>query len=235
MKFYPDAYLPRFVTSAQDIFEIRHILRDMPFDNATIDYLSTIIIQTFNNKKRFRVYDCLKVLRAIIKSRQSHDQLSEQIILKLFEIYKQYIFSNNELTQWCVSTLIKDQVLSEECIKWLIDHYGDSVHIVNRILRYPMRNPLIEQWAVNVYKDGRLENRRSELVSLLINGDVPGFVHEKNINTIIWAIYYAKTDNETKKRLLCKHGTIESMETLIKVSVRLRYPEVIEYMLRKYN
>jgi hypothetical protein len=171
----------------------------------------------------------LKVIRAILRNNPLDKNLDDQIILKLFFLFKNYIFHKNEETQACANNLLRFQCLDDESIKWLISNWEKSDHIQNRLLRYPKQNPIIFDWAKKIYQEGLLRERVSEVVGLLINDSVPYYVKENN-DTLIWAIYYARVPNEVKERLLIERFSMEYLNSLWKVAVRLRSSLVIDYM-----
>ncbi|MEM5777815.1 MAG: hypothetical protein QXJ06_05245 [Candidatus Aenigmatarchaeota archaeon] len=232
MLFYPDKYLPKFVLSTRDIYNNRHILKFIKYNAKALNYLLDLILEDHTKRKRFRKLDCLKVIRSIIRNRDSKKSMKRAIISKLFDVYKEFIFDKNEELKWCVSTFIKDQVLEKTALKWLLANYKKSNYIVNRLLRYPCKNKLIKDWARSVYLNKELRNRTSEVIALLIEQDIPSFVKESNPQILIWAIYYARINRKRKQELLKKYG-FKSVRTTIDVCTRLGYPAVIEFLLQR--
>jgi len=159
-------------------------------------------------------------------------ELGNSTISKLFFLHRTYIFHNSEEVQACVNMLIKSQCLDDENIVWIIANWENSDHLLNRLLRYPVKNSLVTQWAKEIYQNGKLKDRNSEVVGLLIDENIPPYVKE-NGSLIIWAIYYSKVSNETKQKLLMEEFTIDSIESLWKVATRLKFPKVIEFMQQK--
>ena len=88
------------------------------------------------------------------------------------------------------------------------------------------------EWAKGVYQQGQLRGRRAEIVSLMIDEDIPPFVTEDE-DTIVWAIYYARVSDGTKQRLLMERFSVETFDSLWQVSLKLRYSVVIENMRAK--
>jgi hypothetical protein len=145
-----------------------------------------------------------------------------------------YVFSDNNTIQWAVSTFIKDQHLDNEDIQWLVDNYEKSEHIVNRLLRYPIQNKLISEWANFIYYNGKLNSRLSEIISVLIDIDIPEYV-EDSTDQIMWAIYYSKCSNSIKKDLIIKHLNYEEYVSSLEVSKRLNISEISLKLLSHYK
>jgi hypothetical protein len=233
MLFYPEDYLPRFVSTIQDIFENRFLLRNLPCNNQVLNYLLTIIVKSVDEGKRFRTLPTLKVIKAIVKNKSQETELERGVVKQLFHLYKKYIFAENEEVQWCVSIFIKDQVLDDEDVEWLISNYDNSSHIINRLLRYPIRNELITAWAKKAYRQNKLEDRKSEVVAILIENDIPSFVKNIDRKAILWSIYYAKVPDEIKLKLLKRYASVKNVDAALDISLRLGYPSVIEYMIKQ--
>lgn len=104
---------------------------------------------------------------------------------------------------------------------------------MNRLLRYPEKNRQVAAWAEQVYKNNKLQDRISEVIGLLIDEDIPTYVSERG-NELIWAIYYSLC-SDIKQELLKKYYTQEVLETVLMVSSRLKFPEVMEFILESLN
>jgi predicted nucleotidyltransferase len=132
-----------------------------------------------------------------------------------------------------VSVLIRDQILDDEDLNWLISNYQKSEHIVNRLLRYPDKNKLVKLWAAKVYLKRELISRNSELIGILIEEDIPGFVDTSDTSEVIWGIYYAKCSEKIKYQLIIKYMDMVSVKEVVKVAIRLSCSEIIEKLLDK--
>ena len=231
----PARYLAREVRSVSDIFEHRHYLRDSHCSPNDLKHLLGIVLAAVEGKKRFRQLDCLKVLKRIIKSRFSDIPLSPEITDKLFAIYKNYIFSSNEEIQWAVSVFLKGRLLRNEQIRWLVEHYSESKHIVNRLLRYPVPDDLIRVWATTVLSDPTaMEERRAELVAILITNEIPKITPTPDSKTFAWAVFYASLlDKAVKTRLLKSVLDSENLDDVAEVATRSNLPDVLEFILEQ--
>jgi hypothetical protein len=228
----PEQSLPLYIQSTKDIYERRNLLKQLLLSENTINYLMDIIIESVNNKSRFRTLDCLKVLRAVLRNNPFEIELNESTIKKLFFLHQTFILHKNEDVRACANSLVMSRRLDDEDIRWIIANWEKSDHLLNRLLRYPVKNSLISQWATEIYHSGKIRDRISEVVALLIDENIPPYVKE-NQNTIVWSIYYARISDSTKKRHLMDNFSKESADSLWKIATRLKYPDVVQFMHQK--
>lgn len=228
----PEEFLPVYVRSTKDIYEHRSLLKQLLLGDYALNYLLDIIVKAVEDGARFRMLDCLKVVKAILKNNPLGLELDSRTVGKLFYLYKTFIFHKNEKIQACANLLVRFQCLNDDGVSWLVSNWNRSEHSLNRLLRYPKKHPLITQWAKGIYQQGQLRDRQAEIAALLIDESIPPFVTEDE-DTIVWAIYHSRVSDEIKQRLLMERFSVESLDSLWKVSVRLRYSAVIEFMRAK--
>jgi hypothetical protein len=225
----PEKYLPTNVRDAKDIYENRSVLKQLLLSDYALNYLLDILLKEIDGGIRIRTLECLKVIKAIIRNNPLNHKIDDKTVCKLFYLYKTYAFHKSEEIRACANMLIRLQCLDSASIGWLISNWDKSEHIINRLLRYPEKHPLISEWAKGIYQQGQLPDRKSEVIALFIDESIPSFVKEDNA-AIIWAIYYSQISDEIKQRLLMERFSIENLDTLWDVSVRLRYSTVIDFM-----
>jgi hypothetical protein len=225
----PEEHLLAYVRDTKDIYEHRSLLKQLLLDDKVLDHVLDIVIRAIEDKARFRTLDCLKVIKAILRNNPFGLELDTRIVRKLFYLYKTFIYHKSEEIQVCVNLLVRSQSLDDDCVSWLVSNWDRSEHSLNRLLRYTRRHPLIIQWAKDRYQQGQLLDRRAEVIALLIDESIPLFIKEGNA-TLVWAIYYSRNSDETKQKLLMERFSAESLDALWKVSVKLGYPAVIEFM-----
>ncbi|AET59453.1 hypothetical protein HPL003_13510 [Paenibacillus terrae HPL-003] len=233
-KFSPYRYIRDLIKDPNDILLYKNLLRNTSLDNQSIEYLVQIIVSYMKDNQRFRRVECMKILKRIIKNRSSNEFFESSLINGLFYLYKCYIFTGSDEIQWAVSVFIKDQLLSDDDIKWLIDNCDDSEHLTNRLLRYPRENPLITEWAEQTYKSGDLSERLSEVVSLLIIDDVPSYVSVDSV-TLMWSIYYSKIEEGKKENLILKYLDFNDYSSALEIAERLNIPSVVNKLLIYYK
>jgi hypothetical protein len=231
MLFEPDRYLPKYVSTARDIYEHRALLRELPCSEYTLNHLLGILIRTVEGGQTFRTLDCLRVVRDIIRRAPATWDPGRSTAAKLFCLYRTFVFHHSEDVRWCVSRLVKGRVLQDDWIRWLVAHYRESGHLVDRLLLYPVAHPLITEWAAGVWQRGELRDRESQVMALLICDEIPDCVRGADAASVVWAVYYARVSDETKQRLLMQNLSLETLDAVLDVSNRLGYPAVIKYAL----
>lgn len=228
--FEPEEHLPKIVKDVRDIYAQRALLRDISGSAFAVDFLAAIILGALESKARFRKYYCLKVLRSVVRNSRP-EKLNTNITHKLFKIYQAFIFTENEEIQWCVSALVKDQLLSSEDIGWLVENYKRSNHIVNRLLRYPKPTASIQIWADIIRRSNELADRRSEVIGLLLPERFEELQSSEDENTLVWAVYYSRVSDPEKENMLTQLAGIAVLDSLLDVSLRLRYPKPLKKLI----
>ncbi len=160
-------------------------------------------------------------------------QFPKNITDKIFYLYKNYILEVNEDIAWCLSILLKDQELENEQIEWLVENCSKNDYVLNRLLKYPKENILIENWANMVLDTNEYDNRQSEIYGILIKKTIPEKVKYKDTNNLVWGIYYSKSNNEIKKKLLIESANYSNLRSVTEICYRLNIPEVLVSLIRK--
>jgi|WetSurMetagenome_2_1015567.scaffolds.fasta_scaffold62899_2 hypothetical protein len=228
--FEPIERLPTLVPGVREIYLRRHLLRQMPFDERTIAYLAGLVRTALDTSQRFRVFDCLKVLRAIIIKADGH-RLSPTTVRDLFAIYRQLILSAREEMQWCLSRLVKDQELDDADVSWLLSHWNESEHLVNRLLLYPVSHTLIDTWTRERYDRAELSHRKSELIARLLEVDDLAAFRNEDPTTLAWAVFRSRRIHESKVSALTTLVSGLDCETIVNFAIRLDAPELIRKAL----
>ncbi len=234
MYYEPYKYLRKYIKNTKDIYEERALLKSISFNEKSIDYLVGIIVDEIKNKKRFKKFECLKIIKRIIKNRLNNVLFNTDLVDNLFYLYQNYIFTDNIEIQWAVSVYIKDQILSNEQIQWLIDNWEESDHLVNRLLRYPVRHQLITDWATLVYKQDIISDRSAEIIGCLIDDDIPDFITEDN-DILMRAIFYSRCSKIRKEELILKYMDYNNYSSAIKIANWLNLNSISKELLRYYK
>ena len=230
----PETYLQKYIRSLYDIYKYRVLLKQLPYKDYVVQYLANFILSALSNKQRFRQLDSLKVIKSITKCQHS-PELSADTISILFRLYQHYIFYEKDEMQWCMSSILKDRPLLDSEISWIIDNCHKSKHLINRLLKYPFNNCLIDEWAHKMYKSEKLKGRKSELIGILIKNNIPDFVKQEKIERLIWAAFYSKVGLKIKSKILKSLFSPEALDSFIKVCVRLELPTVMRFAIKKLN
>ena len=218
------------IDNVRDIFTHRQLLKRSRFDLQTLNHLAGLIRDALKTKTRFRVFESLRVLRAQVLSAEGC-RLPSSTVKLLFEIYQPLILESRDEVQWCLSRLIKDQLLDDESIKWLTDRWSESVHLINRLLKYPVPNNQITEWARARYHNGELADRRSEVIALLLSeDDITNFANEQH-EVIGWAIMQSHLTQAQKTEYLSSLVNDLSASALVTFAVRLNAPIILRKAL----
>jgi hypothetical protein len=219
--FEPARYIRKLVASTTDIYRNRGLLKQIPYNKQIIGHLAKLILHDLEEGRRFRVFDCLRVLRSNIVASYFDRPLPEPTVNDLFAIYRALILTAREEAQWCLSRILRGQILSPEAVHWLLEHWNESDHIVNRLLRYPVPSPPIQQWAIDCYRKNRLPDRKSEILALLIGKDIPDFLQHEPPDELAWGVFYSRLSKARKVQLIAALVDRMTSPVLLDVAKRL--------------
>ncbi len=224
LRHFPTNIPEEILLDYKSVLEFKDLIRHSKADKRILSHLLDIVIDKITTKQRFQKITFIKLIRWQCDNSFIDSDLSD----KLFFVFKSLIAEVNDTILWSLSVIIKDIELSQENIDWLIEHYQDSEHIQNRLLRYPIPNKGITTWSDKCLKQKKLQNRISELIGLKLNF-YPDFNY-KNKTSLLWGIHYSKLQDKTKKELLIKHMTHENFEELIKICEKNEFVDVISQL-----
>lgn len=228
MAFEPETLFPRYLHSIDDVAAHRGLLRATPYSVFVVEYLIDLVWARVHESRRRNLIYGLNAIKWVIRnSDERTTKMPESTVDRLFELYQHFIFDRLEDIRWSVSAILRDKRLRKAQLKWLVDNHQNSAHIVNRILRYPEYDPLLASWARQRLFSAELGDRRSELLSRLIRKSLPSEAKKLSKSSVLWAIYYAPVEYETKKRLLVDQASLEALDDLIAICVRLGMQDVL--------
>jgi len=231
LTYEPEEYVLREIKTIRDLYEHRVPLKAFIGTDPIVSHIAGIIVTAIDNRLRMRTLDCLKVLRAVVKSGPP-TALKPATVAMLFRIYQQFIFQNNEDVQWCVSVILKGKILSDAAINWLVQNSSRSEHIVNRLLLYPEPHAKIKKWAKRVYVEDSLRRRRSEVMALLMTqNSADHFARTNDLNTFAWAVFKSHLESRQKVAILGKYSTFETFASVIEIAHRLKSRELLQQLL----
>lgn len=232
-----NSYLKHFSTHIPDklildyksIIEYKDLIKNSKPDRRILNHLLDIAIEKIKNKQRFQKITFIKLIRRQTDPHYIDEKISE----KLFFVFQSLITEVNDTIAWSLSVTIKDIELSQENIEWLIDHFKNSEHIQNRLLRYPKPNKAITTWGNQRLKYGELSNRLSELIGLRLNFDTNFNYKDKRI--LLWGIHYSKLSDSIKKELLLKHLTKDNFDDLINICEKNSFTDIISQLYNDFT
>ena len=229
--FEPERVLPFLTSSVKSTYDNRRYLRIAPCNDFVVSSLARQIIEATEISVRFRSYECLRTIKLIIKSESTAPNcLTVETKSQLFRLYQLYIFSSKEEVQWCVSIFLKGSELESKQIQWLITNVDQSVHLLNRFLKYPSANRLIEKWAAQAFAENTYPDRAAEIGGLLIKRSFPQSFANVPPETLLWAAYYSRANIEEKEKMIILAVTPESSQSALDIALRLDLPRVLHHL-----
>lgn len=238
LRFYPDEYIVDLVKSTKDIYERRFTLGGINYTDLSFKHLLYIVTDAVENKQRFRKYPCIKLLRDILQTNENID-LDKDILDKLFYLFQEFIFSSDPEIRRHANNLIRNRLLTDEQTVWLIENYNRSLHIINRLLRYPQPNKRVAKWAEEIYERGELLDRTAEILSILMTDNLPNIHLDEDVNTVLWAIYYSRNTNKVKRDLLLsvinENNLHQCVDNIISIAVRIDCGSLVKDLVKKYR
>jgi hypothetical protein len=224
--FEEDADICRCVPDTRAMWELRHELKRLSYRPAVLFHLAELVRTAIAAKRRFRVFDCVKILRAQIVASQGR-RVPARVIRVLFSIYRELVLASRPELQWALSRTLRNQRLTDEEIGWLIEHWRESEHLVNRLLRYPYSHPTVVTWAKQCYTAGLLADRKSELLALIIpESGVASFSNDDPV-ALAWALVRVAMPVERKLAQLENLEPKLPAELIVDISLRLGSPHLI--------
>lgn len=221
LKYFPQAIPARFLNSYKSIIENKNLIKQSLPDNGTLNILLDTIIFRISTNQRFQKLTLLKLIR----SQLVKEDLDDAIVDKLFFLFKELYTKLNSDNLWILSTLLKDVLLPDPNIYWLIENFEKSEHIQNRLLRYPDTNKTISNWASDCIDKHILSDRFSELIGLKLNFE-PDYSHP-NSTALLWGIHYSKLEDFKKKELLIRHLCDDNFTEFLTICEKNNFSDLI--------
>jgi len=229
MVFDPAVFFPKYLRSVDDVAAHRSRVRICSYSDFAIEYLTGLVFDRVRQSRRRNLIYGLQAIKWLLRNRNENDlPIPEAIVDRLFELYQNFVFDRLDEIRWCVSAILKDKPLQSYQIRWLLDHYQESEHIVNRLLRFPRFDSVIADWARAMMRIHKLEERTSELLGRLIFQTLPPEAVQLPIPTVLWGVYHSSAESAVKQRLLEQSASADSMDDLIEISLRLHLPAILK-------
>jgi hypothetical protein len=228
MPLEPGTFFPKYLRSIDDVATYRARLRATPYSEFVVEYLIDLVWARVHESRRRNLIHGLNAIKWAIRNRNEQStQIPGPTVDRLFELYEHFIFDRLEEIRWSVSAILKDRTLRTGQVKWLLTHHQESIHIINRILRYPKYHPLVASWARRKLLTQDLADRTSELLSRLIHHSIPREAKDLPKSSVLWGIYYAPVEPETKRKLLAEQASLDALGDLIEICMRLGMRDIL--------
>jgi hypothetical protein len=229
----PNSIPKRFINDYKTIIQSKQFLKSIDFSEKVLIIIVDIIIEKIRNKRRFRKDTTVSIVRNILRSKPQNISLKLSTVDKLFEIYQSLVLIANEEICWKLSSFLMDQKLNDEQVNWLINNSDRSVHVLNRLLRYPVKNETVSKWAVDCIDNKKHNDRISELIGKAL--DYNAEYKYSNKTQWTWGVYYSSLPIELKENLLVENLNQENFESVIEILLRYGSHKMIKKIITAAN
>lgn len=150
--------------------EYMHIIQVYPYREKFLLQLIELAYNCYTSKTRYNKNELFNTVKSYYRkghAGQFHS-LPEDVVNKLFYIFEREAFKPNKIIV-PVNNLLKGQRLNDEQLLFLVKNAFNSELVLNRVLQYPFASDIILNWVKYHAKDARLNKRRMEVTSWLID------------------------------------------------------------------
>jgi hypothetical protein len=227
----PKKFGKSYFKDYQTIISNSELLRYSAFDENFIKGILNKIQPFIDNNKRYRRKEIIKLLKSHLKKRPRKFKLKPETTKALFKFYSSQIFKVNEELANDLSVILKDLELTDEQIQWLIDNSAKSKYILNRLLRYPQKSGLISMWAKYCLENDLHSERKSEIISYVLDANLNLELKGADNNVMAWGIYYSRIAPDLKEQMLTNLICFETYDSIIKISERLKFHKILDKLI----
>lgn len=220
-KHFPENFPLDLIHNYKSILAYKEYLKVSKPDMQLLNILLDITLDKIRKQQRFQKLIVIK----LILNHSKHKEIDRLTKEKIFRLYQGLIFTENDEVCWKLSNLLKNSELEPTQVEWLIDNYELSDHLLNRILRYPVKNKMISQWAKTAINKEEMAHRKSEIIGCILNY-WPAYKN-KDHTAMAWGIFYSKLDNVEKRKLLDKYFCPDNLEEILKICEREGFIDLI--------
>jgi hypothetical protein len=229
------------IKSYKDFLLIRDFLPFYQFNIKVLDSLVDLACTSWHAEERVSRTSLLTTIKRYLKtsnveigsafSRNKPTPLTIEVRLKLFKLFQCCFETPGRLSkkQSTEAKGIANSILMNLCLdpaaeKWLCKNVDQSEHILNRVLRYPIKSKVITQWAQQAATANTYRLRRAELTGWIIDVQ-PDFTLDKQ--TLIDDFEHL---NAVDKKAIKKYETAIATNLLIEnaldhISSEYKFPK----------
>lgn len=202
------------ISTYADYLQHRDFLEHYRFNLTVLESLVNLTIDLWKTDKRINRLGLLTSIKQFAFQRKDDNVIknpySKQLNHRMFQLYRNTyeaagVISARQLPEArkISNFLLIGASLPEEDQQWMLDNCALHDPIINRILRYPDKSPLISAWIRKHYYGNLLSERRAEATSWLIDED-PEFVFDRSLllSDVEWLNLQDKTAIENHESQL---------------------------------
>ena len=165
------------ISSYQDFLKHREYLHFYQYNEAVFVSLIDLTHGLWNSNERISRASLISVTKRYIKKAETTFNIPTQTATKIFELFKEIVYSENlnlskesvELAKKAINRMMIGIKLDDNQLQWLCDHSDHSDFMLNRLLRYHRKSHIISKWAKQNFEKDFARNRRSEITSWIID------------------------------------------------------------------
>lgn len=167
------------ISSYTDFLRYRDTLTSYRFNIRTFSNLVRLTVELWNSKQTINKPSLLTLISSYGGINHQKMEIDYETARHLFYLFREtninappgYAHSTLERMRGSTNRALKGISLTNNEIIELIDNVDRSVHVLNRVLRYPKRAPAITKWASEVFMNDLYRERRPELIGWLLDED----------------------------------------------------------------
>ena len=192
------------LTDYRSFLKERDKLKYYQFNPIVFESLVNLTIELWNSKLRINRFELISAIKIYSSKLNDRNLLSAEAKSKLFHLFLEIVVfenivngkSRNELIQNKINSCLINVELPDEHLKILIDYSEKSNKVLNRLLRYPVRNLLISKWVSNNFESQIFATRRAEAIGWVLDIDSNFVISRETL------INDFKVTNEIDKKII---------------------------------
>lgn len=228
---YPNKYLLDKINNYNDIIKFLKIIKYSNYSEELLNKILDIVCEKQKVGKKFKKNECITVINNIRKKNNNIIQ-NKIMCRKIFFLFqKNILLIKSEVIANRLSVALKNCLLDDNEIIWLINNYDKSNYILNRLLRYPVKSPIISEWLVK--NINIVPSRKGEIIGWIIDYDSE--YQDNDLKSFIWGVFYSRISAELKKQIIINfisnYNLFDVIDDVIEVCKRLDFLEILEQQL----
>lgn len=192
------------IRSYSDFLKLRTILSAYKFNKNTYSNLVRLTVELWQSGQSISRPSLLAAISSYGGNNHKDNQVDFETGRRLYFLFHEtnindlLSYSQDTIARMrgCTNKALKGIHLTKMEISELIKNVDRSIHILNRILRYPMRDSIITEWVRNIFLNDHYRERRPELIAWILDED-----EEYTINNDVLADDFEFIFSKDKKKV----------------------------------